>query len=199
MPRVFRMKVCVRLNSSSSRCVFLLRSSGRCCSSAVWCGSGMPTHCTNSMSVRELTHSELSHVFIFRFFFPVLKKSKRTNQTPRAFFRSFPQQGDALGRTSALAAGHLLQRPQPLLQIPNQRRGSGIRLQLPRLGVSPVDPPVPILSYAEACPGVLGWRGSTRTLKNFCLTRPSLGSLPASGTTRRPSRTSWTRYAIVRM
>lgn len=61
------------------------------------------------------------------------------------FCRSLPQQGDALGGGSALAAGHLLQRPQPLLQTPDQRRGSGIRVELPRLGVSPVDrsPPHP--------------------------------------------------------
>lgn len=179
------------LNSSSSRCVSSLRSSGRCCCSAVWCGSGRPTHCINSMSVRK--HS-LSYLFLC--LFSMLKKN------PCALCRSFPQQGDALGRNSALAAGHLLQLPQPLLQIPHQRRGSRIRVQLPQLGVSPIDsppPPHPAVQYAEVGVGVSGWRGSTRTPKNSCSTRPSLGSSLASGTTWHPSRTSWKPYAGVRM
>lgn len=157
----------VSLNSSLSRCVSLWRSSGRCCSSAAWCGSGRPTHCTNSMSVRKLTDSVVFSSF--RSFFHVKK------QLP-AFCRSFPQQGDALGRNSALAAGHLLQCPQPLLQIPNQRRGSGICVQLPRLGVSPTDSlphSCPILRHAEVGVGVSGWRGSTWMPKNSCSTRPS--------------------------
>lgn len=83
------------------------------------------------MSVGEPNHSVF---FFLPLVFRVLKKN------PPAFFRSLPQQGHALGWNSALAPGNLLQFPQPLLQAPDQRGGSGIRVQLPRLGVSPSDP-----------------------------------------------------------
>lgn len=50
--------------------------------------------------------------------------------------RSLPQQGHALGGDAALAAGHPLQRQQPLLQEPHPWGGSWSRWELQRLHVS---------------------------------------------------------------
>lgn len=184
----------VGLNSSLSRCGSLLRSSGLCCCSAVWCGSGRPTHCTNNMSVGKLGFNDT-------LFFSSHVKVKET-----ALFRSFPQQGDALGGNSALAPGHLLQFPQSLLPIPDQRRSSGFRVQLPRVCVSPIRVVVIAkkkkkkkLPRAQVGVGVSGWRGFTPMPKNSCSMTLRSSSSAASGTMCRLSRTSWKPYASARM
>ena len=105
------------------------RSSGLCCCSVAWCGCGTPTHCTNNMNVRNCSSSECSLLASCE---SEWKKASYVNR----FLRSLPQQSHALSRHPSLAPRHLLQCQQPLLQISNQRRGFGSRLQLSQLGVS---------------------------------------------------------------
>lgn len=189
-------KACVGLSSSSCRCASLWRSSGRCCSSAVWCGSGRPTHCTNSMSVRKLPGSLMFSSF-FSFFHVktnpacFLQVISPTRRCPRQEFCPGCRASSATPTTPASDT-----RPEERLRDPCLTTMTRCK---PDRSPPPPPPRCPVLPYAEVGVGVLGWRGSTRMPKNSCSTRPGLDSSLASGTTCRPSQTSWIRYAVVRM
>jgi len=68
------------------------------------------------------------------------QSQQRHSFAPMCTFRSLPEQGHALGRDPPLAAGNLLQRQQPVFQIPDPGRVPGRRLQLQQLHVGPCSP-----------------------------------------------------------